>query len=539
MVLLRVFIQDHIGRVILFGDLNEVRSESERFGSTFSRGDATIFNSFIHDTGLIDHPMGGRHFTWVNEVGSKMSKLDRFLISDDVIHSNTDLKVVALDRLWSDHNPNLLHCKKNDFGIMLDGVWNSEPKDIKSAFLDFYKDKFSCHDSPISFPLMLSAHRLSIAYRDFLETMVSMDEIKAVDLLKPDIQSFFVRFFFVGTFPKGSNSAFITLIPNVSNPLFIKDYRPISLIGIHYKIVAKILANRLSKVIDSIISPEQSAFITGRQILDGPFILSETIDWYKKRKKKMMLFKVNFEKAFDYVSRRVFFKKRFEAKGSSLTFLFIILMEGLHMALNDGLAANMFYGVKILNIFYIASGLKINIHKSNVYEVGVRLMSLSFTILRLDYRVGRPNFSPFVVTLLSSNMCSVALAIHGYEAGIDIRGCHTNGVWASIVGSIFHLHSSGIVPLSSIRFKVGDGTSILFWKDIWLGNDPLYIRYNRLYHLEKNKDCFIQQRIANDSWFWDWSRPVNVGRTKTEFDAFISGIASLEPEELVYSDTCI
>ncbi|GJY18112.1 RNA-directed DNA polymerase, eukaryota [Tanacetum coccineum] len=109
---LRVFIQDHIGRVILFGDLNEVRSESKRFGSTFSCRDATIFKSFIHDTGLIGLPMGGRHFTWVNKVGSKMSKLDCFLISDDVLHSNTDLKVIALCRLWSDHNPILLYCKK-------------------------------------------------------------------------------------------------------------------------------------------------------------------------------------------------------------------------------------------------------------------------------------------------------------------------------------------------------------------------------------------------------------------------------------------
>nr|GEU69291.1 hypothetical protein [Tanacetum cinerariifolium] len=59
------------------------------------------------------------------------------------------------------------------------------------------------------------------------------------------------------------------------------------------------------------------------------------------------------------------------------------------------------------------------------------------------------------------------------------------------------------------------------------------------YHLEKNKDCFIQQHNANGSWFWDWSRLVNVGRTKVEFDALIFDIASFEPEELVDSNTCI
>ncbi|GJT08499.1 RNA-directed DNA polymerase, eukaryota, reverse transcriptase zinc-binding domain protein [Tanacetum coccineum] len=86
----------HVERVILFGDLNEVREmrREEVMALLFLVGDATIFNSFIHDTGLIDLPMGGRHFTWVNKFGSKMRKLDRFLISDDVLYSNTNLKCV-------------------------------------------------------------------------------------------------------------------------------------------------------------------------------------------------------------------------------------------------------------------------------------------------------------------------------------------------------------------------------------------------------------------------------------------------------------
>ncbi|GKE23603.1 hypothetical protein Tco_1435115 [Tanacetum coccineum] len=162
-------------------------------------------------------------------------------------------------------------------GIMLEGVWIIGPNAIKAAFLDFYKDKFSCHDSLVSFPSMLPANRLSIDDMDSLEVMVSLEEIKAVvwdcgsqkalgvddysfiffkkfwELLKHDIHMFVVNFLSTSKFPQGSNSAFIMLIPKVSNPLFIKDYRPISLIGLYYKIVAKILANRLSKVIDSII----------------------------------------------------------------------------------------------------------------------------------------------------------------------------------------------------------------------------------------------------------------------------------------------
>nr|GEU44715.1 RNA-directed DNA polymerase, eukaryota, reverse transcriptase zinc-binding domain protein [Tanacetum cinerariifolium] len=62
-------------------------------------------------------------------------------------------------------------------------------------------------------------------------------------------------------------------------------------------------------------------------------------------------------------------------------------------------------------------------------------------------------------------------AIQGDEAGVDLRGCQTNKLWASIVGKINHLHSSGIVLLNSIRFQVGNGLSIRFWKDTWLGCD--------------------------------------------------------------------
>nr|GEW54244.1 RNA-directed DNA polymerase, eukaryota, reverse transcriptase zinc-binding domain protein [Tanacetum cinerariifolium] len=68
----------------------------------------------------------------------------------------------------------------------------------------------------------------------------------------------------------------------------------------------KVLTTRLAKVVDKIVSHEQTAFIADLQILDGPLILSEAIDWYKKRKKKMPLFKVDFEKAFDSVNWRLF-----------------------------------------------------------------------------------------------------------------------------------------------------------------------------------------------------------------------------------------
>ena len=76
-------------------------------------------------------------------------------------------------------------------------------------------------------------------------------------------------------FPKECNPSFIALIPRVTDPKFVSDFRPISLIGCQYKIIGKLLANRLSLVIGGCVSGVQSAFIKGRNILDGPLILNE------------------------------------------------------------------------------------------------------------------------------------------------------------------------------------------------------------------------------------------------------------------------
>lgn len=74
------------------------------------------------------------------------------------------------------------------------------------------------------------------------------------------------------------------------------------MVGCVYKIMAKLLAHRLQLVMDKLISPSQSSFIKGRQILDGALIASEVIESCKKLKKEAVILKLDFHKAFDCIS---------------------------------------------------------------------------------------------------------------------------------------------------------------------------------------------------------------------------------------------
>ncbi|GJT95774.1 putative RNA-directed DNA polymerase, eukaryota, reverse transcriptase zinc-binding domain protein [Tanacetum coccineum] len=419
--------------------------------------------------------------------------------------------------------------------------------------------------------------------RDYLERLVTHEEIKEAvwdcgsskapgpdgfsfafvkkywDIIKKDLYDFINSFFASCDMPYRANFSFFTLIPKVNNPTLITNFRPISLIDIHYKIIAKILAKRLSKVIDKIVSKEQSTFIAGRQILDGPIILNHILDsldfglkwrsWIKtclSSSRASIL--VNGSPTSEFSINRGL------RLGDPLSpFLFILVMEGLHNAFADVVddviitigwnARDLENIIRVLHVFCLASGLKINIHKSNIYGIrvnedevynmasnagyiadGKKMAWFKWPIILNSYDNGGLNIDSlkaFNLALLqkwrwrlftSPNDLWVKFvkAFHGHEGGFDNNGCSFKGTWANIVGSSNFLHSKGIILNNSFRFNAGCGTRIRFWKDICVGKAPLSIRYNRLYRLDLDKDCLIIDRIINGQWHWNWSR-TNIG----------------------------
>ncbi|GKA27508.1 RNA-directed DNA polymerase, eukaryota [Tanacetum coccineum] len=104
------------GECVLLGDINEVRFEHEQHGSLFNSYGANTFNNFINLPGLIDLPLEGYSFTWSHKSASKMSKLDRFLISEGLLVSFPYISALCLDKHLSDHRPILLRELNVDYG---------------------------------------------------------------------------------------------------------------------------------------------------------------------------------------------------------------------------------------------------------------------------------------------------------------------------------------------------------------------------------------------------------------------------------------
>ncbi|GKE31070.1 RNA-directed DNA polymerase, eukaryota, partial [Tanacetum coccineum] len=397
------------GEVIITGDFNEVRYKNERFGSNFNVQGATAFNSFIVNAGLEEVSLGGCAFTWCHKSASKMSKLDRFLISESLLSVCPNFSAITLDRFLSDHRPILLRESTYDYGpisfrffhywLEVDGfeklvidVWHDTSADGPNDMLNlmnklknlqkkirvwngtrqsFRNSKHSLQLELADLEMVIDKGNASddIIYKrlEIVKSIQELDKQQSMEMaqkakIKWAIEGDENSKYYHGIINKKRNHLFIrgvleagiwienpNLVKNeflthfknrfkrpkkvrpvlimdflrqlnsmqqmgmevevlneeikkaVPDAKMVKDFRPISIIGSLYKIIAKILANRLVMVLGDLVNKVQSAFVADRQILDGPFILNEIFQWCKSKKKHSFIFKIDFEKAYDSV----------------------------------------------------------------------------------------------------------------------------------------------------------------------------------------------------------------------------------------------
>uniref|UniRef100_A0A2N9EW14 Reverse transcriptase domain-containing protein n=1 Tax=Fagus sylvatica TaxID=28930 RepID=A0A2N9EW14_FAGSY len=210
--------------------------------------------------------------------------------------------------------------------LEVDGTLYSSESDIREKAVQFYTSLYTEKEAWRPFVDDLPFSMIGDLERNMLISRFDRDEILQVikDLqgdkspgpdgftmaffqqcwrvLENDVLGFFDEFFEKGTFAYSLNATFVTLIPKKQNAVDIRDFRPISLIGSVYKILAKVLANRLRRVLDGLVSESQNAFVGGRQILDFVLIANECLDSRIKSRIPGVVCKLDIEKAYDHVN---------------------------------------------------------------------------------------------------------------------------------------------------------------------------------------------------------------------------------------------
>nr|GEV91183.1 RNA-directed DNA polymerase, eukaryota [Tanacetum cinerariifolium] len=405
-------------------------------------------------------------------------------------------------------------------GVMVDGVWIEQPTEVKKEFLYHFRDRFDkLADQRVTIE-MSYPRSISTEQQVDLERMVSKQELRTAvwdcgtdkspgpngftfgfyrhfwSLIEKDVLDAVSHFFVYGDIPKGCNSSFIALISKVPTANLVKDFRPISLIGSVYKIIARI-ANRLVGVLGDIVNEVQSAFIAERQILDGPFILNEVLQWCKSKKKQSLIFKVDFEKAYDLVRwdflddvlKKFGFGHKWcnwiqtclnSSRGSILVngspteefqffkglkqgdplspFLFILIMESLHLSFQWVVDAGMFKG---LNLSHSLSLSHMFYEDDTVFVGGLGVSSL--------YALNRGLMFKWVWRFFnqkSSLWNNVIKAIHGVDGNVNKgnkfarRSC-----WSSIVNEVRLLKGHGVNIFDFMKLRLGNGETIKFWTD--------------------------------------------------------------------------
>ncbi|XP_019177832.1 PREDICTED: uncharacterized protein LOC109173030 [Ipomoea nil] len=232
---------DPQGPWLTVGDFNSVTCKEEVSNSeSYSHTRCSQFNNWIHSERLIDLGYTGSSFTWMRGVDKpsfKAARLDRALSNIEWKLRFPNAEVQHLPMINSDHSPLLLNTDR----LPIDPT--------------------------------LKSFRFNSAWNIVGNIMVRTVK----------------KFFDEGHLPHGCNDTLLPLIPKVPAPENVKQFRPIGLCNVSYKLITKIMTIRLKEISRKLVGQHQSSFIPGRQILENILIYQEVLNSMRNKKRKNRL----------------------------------------------------------------------------------------------------------------------------------------------------------------------------------------------------------------------------------------------------------
>uniref|UniRef100_A0A803Q8S3 Reverse transcriptase zinc-binding domain-containing protein n=1 Tax=Cannabis sativa TaxID=3483 RepID=A0A803Q8S3_CANSA len=501
------------------GDFNDYLSLSDKIGGNMSRAPSAQFQSFIDNHEL--HPLTplGNLFTWTNrqkQPNHTQERLDWCLSNNawDAIFPDSQLN--HGDFFGSDHRPLILTLqymnghRNQKPRFIFDKLWMSEP-----GFEDCLRDAWTQtnpnpHPNPLiglkerlttcSSRLTLwkqslgppiatqirITERLTLAEIALLQATFTAIEIKTATfqlahekapgldgfndsffqknwhLLGQDVTAAALNFLNGDADLSTVNQTLIVLIPKRPNPEQITDYRPISLCSTFYKIISRVLVNRLKPILSRIISPSQSAFLPSRLISDNIIIGQEVMHSLTHRGKEVLLKSV-VQAIPSYAMACFKLPASFHSKIESLMALFWWggneNNRKIHWKTWSSLCFSKFHG-----------------------GLGFRSMK-AFNQAMLAKQAWRLLQYPhsLVAILLKARYFPQTSFLHSG------KGHRPSLVWSSITWGKELLQSG-------LRKSIGDGTTINIFNDAWIpGYGKLhYLRYN------SNADMTVASLLTPD-----------------------------------------
>ncbi|RVX21330.1 hypothetical protein CK203_002101 [Vitis vinifera] len=243
--------------------------------------------------------------------------------------------------------------------------------------------------------------------------------------------------------------------------------RPISLVGGLYKLLAKVLANRLKKVVSKVASSTQNAFVEGRQILDAALIANKAIYSLLKRDETGM------EALSCLINRAV--RRGF--------------LTGCKIRERGG------NGIQVSHLLFVDDTLSINLNKSEILPVG-RVENVEVLASELGCKVGTLPSTYLGLPLGAPHKSMVV------RDGVEERMRKRLALWKRQF-----ISKGGRITLIQSTLK-GE-----IWKDIWCGNNSICETYPSLFALAVSKDAWVADYWDSlgevGGWIPRFSRPFN------------------------------